>query len=95
MTPTRSDLCDDLQDLAVGPVPEGGCPACIEMGDTWVHLRFCVTCGAVGCCDDSKNRHARKHAAAGGHPVIRSKEEGEFWAYCYDHEVSRALRPQQ
>ncbi|MEE9205934.1 MAG: UBP-type zinc finger domain-containing protein, partial [Acidimicrobiia bacterium] len=56
-------MCDDLQDVAVGPVPEGGCPACIEMGDTWVHLRFCVTCGAVGCCDDSKNRHARKHAA--------------------------------
>ncbi len=90
---TRPDLCDDLQDVPVGPVPEGGCPACIEMGDTWVHLRFCLNCGAVGCCDDSKNHHAREHAAAGGHPVIRSKEPGEFWAYCYDHEMSRALRP--
>ena len=77
----------------MGPVPEGGCPACIEMGDTWVHLRFCVTCGAVGCCDDSKNRHARKHAAAGGHPVIRSKEPGDSWAYCYEHDMGRALPP--
>ncbi len=93
MTRPRPDLCDDLQDVPVGPVPEGGCPACIEIGDTWVHLRFCLSCGEVGCCDDSKNQHARKHAAAGGHPVIRSKEPGEFWAYCYDHEVSRALRP--
>lgn len=76
----------------MGPVPEGGCPTCIEMGDTWVHLRFCVTCGAVGCCDDSKNQHARKHAAAGGHPVIRSKEPGDSWAYCYEHDMVRALR---
>ena len=79
----------------MGPMPEGGCAACIELGDTWVHLRFCLTCGVVGCCDDSKNQHARKHAAIGGHPTIRSKEPGEFWAYCYTHDMARALRPRR
>jgi CPA2 family monovalent cation:H+ antiporter-2 len=90
---TRPDLCAELLEVTVGPVPEGGCPACIEMGDSWVHLRFCVTCGAIGCCNDSKNQHARKHAVSGGHPVIRSKEPGEFWAYCFDHDAGRALQP--
>ena len=95
MPASRLDLCVDLQDIAVGPVPEGGCRPCLDMGDAWVHLRFCLTCEAVGCCDDSKNRHARKHAAAHAHPVIRSKEPGEFWAYCYEHDMGRALPPPQ
>lgn len=75
--------CDHLLAVPDAPKPPGGCPACLALGDTWVHLRFCVTCGTVGCCDQSKNRHARAHAAGTGHPVARSKEPGEMWAWCY------------
>jgi len=69
-------------------MPEGGCEACLEIGDTWVHLRFCVACGVTGCCDSSKNRHARNHWETVGHGVVRSKEPGEFWAFCFaDDEI--------
>jgi hypothetical protein len=51
-----------------------------------VHLRLCLTCGHVGCCDDSPNRHASKHARHSHHPVIRSYEPGEEWGYCFPHE---------
>jgi hypothetical protein len=57
------------------------------MGDTWVHLRICMTCGHVGCCDQSKNKHAAKHSHAAGHPIIASFEPGEDWAYCYVDQV--------
>ena len=57
------------------------------MGDTWVHLRLCRTCGHVGCCDDSKNKHATKHYRALEHPVIRSFQPGEDWTWCYIDEV--------
>ena len=63
------------------------CPECVALGDTWVHLRICMTCGHVGCCDSSKNKHATKHFEASGHPIIRSLEPGETWAYCYVDEV--------
>lgn len=62
-----------------------GCEECLALGDAWVHLRLCVHCGHVGCCDDSKNRHARKHHAATGHAVIRSFEPGERWLWCFQH----------
>ncbi|MDB5932037.1 MAG: hypothetical protein JWR60_3744 [Polaromonas sp.] len=60
-----------------------GCEECLRMGDSWVHLRLCVHCGHVGCCDDSKNRHATGHHGATGHAVIRSLEPGEGWMWCY------------
>ena len=63
------------------------CDLCIEMGDTWVHLRACLHCGMVGCCDDSKNTHARKHWKAQGHPLIQSIEPGESWRYCFADDV--------
>ena len=64
------------------------CDACVAMGDTWMHLRMCLHCGSIGCCDDSKNRHARKHAGAESHPIVRSFEPGERWVYCFvDDEV--------
>lgn len=64
--------------------PSGaGCRECLQGGGEWVHLRLCLTCGHVGCCDDSPNRHATAHFRAEGHPVIRSYEPGEDWAYCY------------
>ncbi len=66
--------------------PEAGvveCSDCVERGDSWVHLRMCMTCGYIGCCDSSKNKHARKHYLRNEHPVIRSAEPGESWAFCY------------
>ena len=60
-----------------------GCVECLKTGDTWVHLRLCETCGHVGCCDQSKNKHATKHYHATGHPIIKSSEPGEDWGYCY------------
>jgi uncharacterized UBP type Zn finger protein len=59
------------------------CKECVEMGSGWVHLRQCLLCGHVGCCDSSPNTHATKHFHATGHPPIRSLEPGESWGYCY------------
>ena len=67
---------------AVEPIT-GGCEECLQTGDRWVHLRICLTCGHVGCCDSSKNRHARAHFQETGHPLIQSFEPGEEWAWCY------------
>lgn len=64
-----------------------GCEECLAMGDTWMHLRMCVHCGHIGCCDDSKNKHASKHHAATGHAVIQSFEPGESWMWCYEHQL--------
>ena len=64
-----------------------GCEECLKMGGTWVHLRLCVHCGHIGCCDDSKNQHASKHHAATGHAVIQSFEPGESWMWCYEHKL--------
>jgi hypothetical protein len=60
-----------------------GCEECLKLGDNWVHLRLCLTCGHVGCCDSSKNKHATKHFLATRHPVMRSVEPGEDWGWCY------------
>jgi uncharacterized UBP type Zn finger protein len=60
-----------------------GCEECLKMGDTWVHLRICMTCGHVGCCDNSKNKHATKHFHSTGHPIIQSFQPGESWMWCY------------
>ena len=68
-----------------------GCEACLASGDTWVHLRLCRVCGHVGCCDDSKNRHATRHFHASGHPIITSLEPGEDWSWCYVDEVAMRL----
>ncbi|MEA2621930.1 MAG: hypothetical protein QOH61_840 [Chloroflexota bacterium] len=64
-----------------------GCEECLRIGSWWVHLRLCMTCGHVGCCDSSPNRHASKHAAATSHPIVRSLEPGEDWLWCYVDEV--------
>jgi uncharacterized UBP type Zn finger protein len=70
-----------------------GCEECLKMGDTWVHLRLCLVCGHVGCCDSSKNKHASKHFAATGHPVMRSLEPGEDWGWCYVDQVWLEFEP--
>ena len=82
-----SKLCDHLTDAAEATSPEpttpDGCEECLRDGDTWVHLRLCLTCGHVGCCDSSPNRHATAHFHETDHPVIRSFEVGEAWRWCY------------
>lgn len=65
------------------PDAAGECPECVAAGDGWRALRLCTSCGHVGCCDSSKNRHARRHAEASGHPIIRSAEPGEDWFWCF------------
>ncbi len=64
-----------------------GCEECLASGDDWVHLRLCLTCGHVGCCDQSKNKHATRHFQATGHPLIASLEPGEDWRWCYLDQV--------
>jgi uncharacterized UBP type Zn finger protein len=63
-----------------------GCEDCLRIGSQWVHLRLCLSCGHVGCCDDSPHRHATAHYRQGGHPIIQSFEPGEDWRWCYVHE---------
>lgn len=75
--------CTHLDHVKVTETGQDVCEECIETGDSWVHLRLCLSCGHVGCCDSSKNKHARKHFREEGHPLIRSAESGEEWAYCY------------
>lgn len=67
----------------VEPNTPAGCEECLKTGSRWVHLRLCLTCGHVGCCDSSPGRHATKHFHATKHPLIRSFEPGEDWAWCY------------
>ena len=60
-----------------------GCEECLKLGDSWVHLRLCLSCGSVGCCESSKNRHASRHAAESEHPIVESFQPGEDWRWCY------------
>jgi uncharacterized UBP type Zn finger protein len=64
-----------------------GCEECLKTGDRWVHLRMCKTCGHVGCCDSSKNKHATKHFQSTGHAIMQSAEPGEHWGWCYVDEI--------
>jgi uncharacterized UBP type Zn finger protein len=75
---------DQIRDVTPGA---DGCEDCLKIGDTWVHLRICLICGHVGCCDQSKNKHATKHFHATGHPIIKSLEKGEDWMWCYADEL--------
>jgi Zn-finger in ubiquitin-hydrolases and other protein len=70
----------------VTPHTRNGCEECLELGTPWVHLRLCLTCGHVGCCDSSPMRHARSHAHTVAHPIVQSMEPGESWRWCYVHE---------
>lgn len=85
----REQSCTHLDqiDKDVQPNTPEGCAECLRMGDRWVHLRLCLTCGHVGCCDNSKNKHATKHFHETGHPIIMSFEPGEDWMWCYVDET--------
>ncbi len=75
--------CTHLDQVREVTPSADGCEDCLAIGDTWVHLRMCLICGHVGCCDSSKNRHATKHFRDTGHPVMKSVEPGDDWAFCY------------
>ena len=64
-----------------------GCEDCLKIGDSWMHLRLCETCGHVGCCDNSPHKHATAHFRLTGHPIMKSFEPGEEWGWCYVDEL--------
>jgi len=85
-----SPICTHLDQIAMRELPASvaGCEDCLKSGAKWLHLRICLTCGHVGCCDSSPNRHASAHAHTSSHPIIRSLEPGEEWSWCYVDEVA-------
>ena len=79
-----ADTCTHLGDVTLEVAPSSdGCVECLRLGLTWMHLRRCVECGHVGCCDQSPKRHATAHFHEVGHPLIQSFEPGEEWFWCY------------
>ena len=83
-----ADTCTHLDAIAEVTPSSDGCEDCLRIGGHWVHLRICMTCGHVGCCDSSPNRHATAHWRANRtHPIIRSFEPGEGWWWCYEDEL--------
>jgi uncharacterized UBP type Zn finger protein len=85
-----ASVCSHLDEVEVRQLPGqvDGCEDCLASGGKWLHLRICLTCGHVGCCDDSPNRHATAHHHASSHPIIRSLEPGEDWSWCYVDDVA-------
>jgi uncharacterized UBP type Zn finger protein len=82
---TQCQHLDQVRNVVPG-TPQG-CEECLAMGSKWVHLRLCLSCGHVGCCDNSVNRHATKHYHSTKHPIIRSFEPNEDWGWCYPDEL--------
>jgi uncharacterized UBP type Zn finger protein len=82
--------CAHLDQIEVTELPAeiAGCEDCLAIGARWVHLRMCMTCGKIGCCDSSPNRHARAHPASAEPPIVRSAEKGEDWSYCFVDDVA-------
>jgi hypothetical protein len=90
-----STPCTHLDTIQVLELPDSipGCEDCLKIGGSWVHLRMCQSCGHIGCCDSSPNRHASAHARAVGHPIAKSAEPGEDWSWCYVDEVAFVVEP--
>jgi uncharacterized UBP type Zn finger protein len=80
--------CRHLNQIRITSTEKHVCEECVKMGDRWVHLRLCLECGNVGCCDSSKNKHATKHFHQSKHPLMRSIEPGEAWVWCYVDELA-------
>ena len=80
----RCTYTDQIRDVQASAK---GCEECLQTGDSWVHLRECLVCGHVGCCDSSKNKHATRHFHDTSHPIVASFEPGEEWRYCYVDEI--------
>jgi uncharacterized UBP type Zn finger protein len=94
MSVPSTAICSHLDQIQDVSPSADGCEDCLRIGSWWVHLRMCMTCGHVGCCDSSPNRHATAHAGAEGHPIVRSLEPGENWFWCYLDEVAWEPQPQ-
>ena len=90
-TPADALACTHLGEVGAVTPSAPGCAECLATGDGWVHLRICMNCGHVGCCDSSKNRHATRHFRESGHPIIRSFQPGEGWGWCYADEAPLGL----
>lgn len=84
------DTCKHLDQITkyIKPKTPEGCEECLKTGEGWVQLRLCLTCGHVGCCDSSKNKHATKHFHKTKHPIIKSFEPGEKWKWCYIDKIT-------
>jgi CPA2 family monovalent cation:H+ antiporter-2 len=76
-------VCEHVKEIRLVEPDAEGCSDCLAVGDRWVHLRMCLTCGHVACCDSSKNQHARRHWHRTQHPIVRSAQPGEDWRWCY------------
>ena len=87
--------CSHLGFVKTAEPNTDGCEECLQLGDTWVHLRLCRTCGHVGCCDDSKNKHASRHFRETNHPIVTSIEPGEDWSWCYVDRIGMVLEGAQ
>jgi uncharacterized UBP type Zn finger protein len=85
--------CTHLDSVEITELPDDvpGCAKCLAAGDPWCHLRICLTCGEVGCCDSSPNKHASRHAAEDGHPLMRSIQPGEDWSWCFVDELAMRI----
>jgi uncharacterized UBP type Zn finger protein len=85
--------CSHLDQITVTELPESveGCEDCLKSGDPWLHLRICLVCGKVGCCDDSPNKHASAHAQETDHALIRSLEPREDWSWCFVDEFAMLI----
>jgi ubiquitin-hydrolase Zn-finger-containing protein len=88
-------VCSHLDQIRITTLSASiaGCEECLKIGSQWVHLRMCMTCGKIGCCDSSPNRHASWHAREGGHPIARSAEPGEDWSWCFVDQVAFIVEP--
>lgn len=86
--------CEHVKQIVEVTPSADGCEDCLKVGGWWVHLRLCKSCGHVGCCDNSPNRHATKHYRATDHPIVKSFEPGEDWGYCYPDERFYESLPQ-
>jgi uncharacterized UBP type Zn finger protein len=91
-----ADVCTHLDQIQIIDLPDriDGCEECLKIGGQWVHLRECMVCGKIGCCDNSPNRHATAHFEETGHPLIRSAEPGEDWSWCYIDEAMLVVSSQ-
>lgn len=79
--------CEHVKDIKTYIPRAKGCEECMKMGDRWIHLRVCLICGHVGCCNSSKNKHATQHFKETGHAMMRSLEPGEVWGYCFVDDI--------
>jgi len=85
------EFCHHLDQVEATEPGGEGCEECLEIGQHWVHLRMCMICGHIGCCDDSPGRHATGHFDVTGHPLIQSFEPGEDWWWCFVDEFAFAV----